>query len=62
MYVQQESLSQCESFAVEIPSTSTKKEVYRSHVQTFSNVSRKRGNTAAHPEFETMQSDHGTIQ
>ena len=61
MYVQQESLSQYGSLAVEIPSTSTKKEVCRSHVKTFSYVSRKRGNPTAHPEFETLQSD-ATIQ
>ena len=62
MYVQQESLSQCESFAVEIPSTSTKKEVYRSHVQTFSYALRKRGNPTPHLVFETIQSDDPTIQ
>ena len=57
MYVQQESLSQCGSSAVEIPSTSTEKELYRSNVQTFSYVSH-----TAHPEFETIQSDDATIQ
>ena len=62
MYVRQENLSQCGGFAVEIPSTSTKKEVYRSHVQTFSYVSRKIGNPVAQPEFETIQSDDATIQ
>ena len=58
MYVQQERLSQCGSSAVEIPSTSTEKELYRSNVQTFSYVS----NSTAHPEFETIQSDDATIQ
>ena len=38
-----------------------KKEVYRSHVQTSSYVSRKRGNSTAHPEFETIQSDDAAI-
>ena len=57
MYVQQESLSQCGSFVVEIPSTSAKKEVYRSHVQTSSYVSRKRGNPTVHlnlKQFKVM--------
>ena len=49
LYIQQEILNQCGSLAVEIPSISTKKEVYRSHVPPFSYVSRKKGNSTAHP-------------
>ena len=62
MYIEQECISQCGSFAVEIQLRSTKREVYRIHVQTFSRVSRKRENPAAHPEFKTIQSDDATIQ
>ena len=47
---------------MEIQLRSTKREVYRIHVQTFSRVSRKRENPAAHPEFKTIQSDDATIQ
>ena len=61
MYVQQESLSKCGSFAVEIRKK-YKKEVYTSRVQTLSYVPRKRENPTAHPEFETIQSDDTTIQ
>ena len=61
MQVQQEILSQCESLAVEIPSTSKKKK-YTGVMYRPSPMSRKRWNATAWPEFQTIQSDDATIQ
>ena len=45
-----------------MPSTSTKDEVWESHLHTFSYVSRKRGNPTVHIEFDIIHSDDVTMQ